>query len=184
MTVIRAVPERAAFVSYLTARLPGAVVVWDRTRNALDTFVEACRAAGRAGALHVEDDVMLTAGFPAKAGGVIAGRPDSVVQFFSMRAADLTAGSREEPGRTFLMGQCFYLPPGVSAEVAAFAAGWGRRDEHPTGLDLMVADYLKETRRRYWLSVPSLVQHRSGRSAIDPRRSSARQSPTFTDPDE
>jgi len=171
-------------VEYLASRVPAARVVWDATGNALETFVEACRWADEGPALHMEEDVILTKGFVAKANAAIGARPGQAIQFFSMRAADLAVGSREEPGRTFLMGQCFYLPAGISAAMAKYAGGWPGREKHPTGLDTMVADYLKAFGLRYWIHVPSLVQHRAGKSAIDPRRSSSRQSKTFHDPDE
>ncbi len=45
----------------------------------------------------------------------------------------------------------------------------------------MVADFLKERHMRYYIHVPSLVEHRIGKSLIDPRRSSRRQSLTFRD---
>lgn len=48
-----------------------------------------------------------------------------------------------------------------------------------SGLDLMVADWLKGRREKYWIHVPSLVQHRTLPSLIDSRRSTKRQSQTF-----
>jgi hypothetical protein len=55
-------------------------------------------------------------------------------------------------------------------------------EDHPNGTDQMVCDFLKSRREKYWLHVPSLVDHRIAVSMIDPRRSSKRQSLTFTDP--
>lgn len=179
--LIRACRERQEFVDYLLERIPGAVVIYDTNRNAMDTFRAALAAAGDGPAVHMEDDIILTRRFTEKVEAAIAERPHMPIQFFSMRKADLTVGSREEPGRTFLMGQCFYLPAGMSRELLAYR--WPRLREHPTGLDLMVADFMRERRMRYWLHVPSLVQHRRGKSLIDPRRSSYRQSFTFEEPD-
>lgn len=82
-----------------------------------------------------------------------------------------------------MYGQCFFLPEGMSASLLEYAKSWKRLQEHPTGLDLMVADFLKENLIRYWLHVPSLVQHRVTVSMISPRRSKYRQSLTFEAPD-
>lgn len=180
--VIRTCPGRERFVEYLLRRLPKAVVVRDQTRNAMDTFREALRVVGQCAAVHMEDDVILTNRFVEK---LMSGIGDgmSVVQFFSLRKSDLEFGTRLEPGRTFLMGQCFYLPSGMSADILAFSREWPGLDKHPTGLDTMVGDFLRSRKVRYRLHVPSLVQHRNCRSAINPRRSSSRQSPSFEDAD-
>jgi hypothetical protein len=180
--VIRACAGREAFVEYLLKRLPQAVVVRDTTRNAMETFRAALAAVGDGPAVHMEDDVVLTRRFAEKVRAGI-GHGARVVQFFSIRKSDLTLGTRMEPGRTFLMGQCFYLPAGMSAEILDFSRDWRGLAKHPTGLDTMVGDFLKTRKLKYVLSVPSLVQHRNCKSAIDPRRSSSRQSPTFENPD-
>lgn len=185
ITIIRAVlPERQDYVDYLTARLPSAIVVRDRRRDAMDTFLRALEAAGAGAALHLEDDVILTRDFAAKHAAVIDEHGALPAQFFSLPRKRDVIGSRLEPGRTFCMGQCFYLPPGMSRELLDYAATWPRRDVHPTGLDLLVADFLSARRLRYWLHLPSLVQHREVPSLIDPRRSKARQSASFVDPDD
>lgn len=177
--IVRAVraPEREGYHAYLRDRLPGATWVFDERRDAMDTFLRALAAAGVGGALHVEDDVVLADRFAERVGLEVAARPGTVVQFFSMRGADLTIGSRFD--RNFMMGQCFWLPCGYSREIAAYSSGWPRRAEHPTGLDVMVGDWLKSRREPYWIVVPNLVDHRVGPSTIDRRRSSRRVSKTF-----
>lgn len=179
-TIIRAVQtEPRASNARRLAEQTGGTVIWDITRNALDTFLTALGCAGTGPALHLEDDITLTAGFVGKVADVVAEHSSELVQFYSDRAADLTVGSRREPGRTFIMAQCFYLPAGMSAEVLGYAPRWGRRGERPADLDLMVADFLRDTDRSYWVHVPSLVQHQQWRSVVNPRRSSARTSRTF-----
>lgn len=180
--IVRAVPARMEYVRYLKARLPDLEVVWDRGHDATGTFLRALGydMAGGEGALHLEEDIELTTGFVQKVEDVLAEHGDHLVQFFSCRdTKDLTVGSRWD--RDFLMAQCFWLPPGYAAEIRAYSARWPKHEEHPNGLDLMVGDWLRERRERYWLHVPSLVQHRRGPSMLGPR-SSARQSATFTDP--
>lgn len=179
--IIRTCRGREVFLEYLMCRLPEARVAVDTTQNAMDTFRLACRIAGDGEAVHMEDDVILARGFTDKLMEAIAERRDVPIQFFSMRKADKTIGSRYD--RSFLMGQCFYLPAGMSAKVLEYSQSWGRIGEHPTGLDTMVGDYLKANRIRHWIHVPSLVQHRQCESMIDRRRSKFRQSQTFCNPD-
>lgn len=180
--IIRACRERQTWVDYLLDRLPGAVVVYDTTRNAMDTFFEALQVAEGRPVIHMEDDALLARRFGPKAESVIGEHPDTAIQFFSMRKKDIEVGSRWEPGRTFLAGVCFYLPAGMSNRLLRY--DWPRKVEHPTGLDLMIADLLREGKEKYWLQVPNLAQHRFGRSLIDGRRSRYRQSLTFEEPDE
>jgi hypothetical protein len=174
-------PDRADLAHELALDLGGRII-WDQKRDSVDTFLRAITAQPDRGVLHLEDDVQPTTDLLGKARAVIDSDPEEVVQFYSNRAADLTVGSRREPGRTFLMTQCFYLPPDLGPAIAAFCPGWlqskeGR--EHPTEYDRMMAAYLQSQRMTYWLSVPSLVQHHRWRSAINPRRTSVRQSRTF-----
>lgn len=178
--IIRAVPERAEFIDYLKGHLPQARWCMDQTRNAFDTFASALAMAGDSACVHMEEDAILTVGFQEKVDAEIALRPDRVIQFFSMRGADLTEGSRWD--RSFLAAVCFYLPAGYSRSLLDYAKTWAGRSQHPTGLDLTVSDFLRARKEPYWITCPSLVQHRVARSVIDSRRSSKRQSKTFRDP--
>jgi hypothetical protein len=178
--IIRTCPGREMYRDALLSVLPDATIVADKTTNAMDTFLSAMEAAGPDAALHLEDDILLASNFRPRVEGVIGGRPGDVIQFFSRRSADVTVGSRWEPGRTFLMNQCFYLPAGYSADLREFARLWERYSQHPTGYDILMQDWLRARRERYWLHVPSLVQHRDCVSAINPRRSRSRQSATFS----
>lgn len=179
--IVKAMPSRQEHVDYLLARIPDLEVCWDQRRDAWDTYIRGLALAGAEASVQLEDDIVLTRNFRTKLEGVIAQRPDALIQFFSMRKADLTVGSRWERGGTFAMNQCTYYPAGMGPEIMAFAETWPRRAEHPTGYDLMLADFLKARRLKYWLHVPSLVDHRVARSLIDGRRSSKRQSLTFVD---
>ena len=181
--IIRAVPwDPGRMQNALTlARQIRAEVVWDRAHECYATFRDGLRAAGDDPAIHLEDDVLPTRDWRVKAEAAISERPDDVIQFFSMRKADREVGSRYEPGRTFMMTQCFYLPAGVSRELAEYAWSWSGRAEHPGGYDMAVAAFLSERRMRYWISVPSLVQHMPWKSVISTRHDRGhRQSKTFT----
>lgn len=180
--IVRSIPERQDCVDYLQRRIPGLEICQDRKRDAMDTFLRALEMAGNDPAVHLEDDIVLARDFTARVEQEISRLPGDVIQFFSMRAKDLTEGSRWD--RNFLMGQCFYLPAGWSLRVREFFGRWWplNRNENPTGLDLMVGDYLRSVRQSYWIHCPSLVDHRNRKSAINPRRSTKRQSKTFKDP--
>jgi hypothetical protein len=178
--IIRAVPERAEFIEYLKNHLPDAEWCMDKKRDAMDTFVRAMEMAGDDACLHMEEDIILTERFLAKVSVAVANHPDKVIQFFSMRKADCTLGSRYDS--SFIMGQCFYLPAGYSALIADYKQYWPDLKEHPTGVDMMVNDFLRVRKEKYWIHVPSLVEHRVTKSMIDPRRSSKRQSKTFVEP--
>jgi hypothetical protein len=165
------------YVEYLRERLPEIEFCFDQRCDAMDTFLRALAMAGNDPVVHMEDDIILTTGFRGKLISVTDTFPGCVVQFFSMRKDDLIIGSRWD--RNFIMGQCFYLPRGYSKDILRYSLNWPRRTEHPTGLDLMVNDFLRKRKEPYWLYVPSLVDHRVCKSQIDPRRSSRRQSRTF-----
>jgi len=177
-TIIRAVKERSQFVGYLKRRLPHAEFCFDENQNAMDTFYKSLRMAGNDPVIHMEDDIILTKNFVEKIESAISKRPDWVSQFFSMRKKDIEIGSRYD--NNFIMGQCFYLPAGYSKKILGYT--WEKLKEHPTGLDMMIGDFLKDIKKKYWIHVPSLVEHRICKSLINSRRSSKRQSKTFEDP--
>lgn len=166
-------------LSEYTSNIPNLEICRDTTRNAMDTFRKSLEMIGESASVNMEDDIILCKDFMEKIQKEIEKRPDDVIQFFSMRKDDLTIGSRYIPGRQFLMGQCFYLPKGMSKELLEYSKTWSRLKEHPTGLDTMIGDFLKEKKVKYWNVCPNLVDHKVCKSRIDPRRSSKRQSLTF-----
>lgn len=178
--IIRAIKDRKDYIEYLHTNLPYANWCFDQKHDAMDTFLRAMRLAGEKPTIHMEEDVLLTRDFMTKILTVISEHPNEVIQFFSMRKDDLTVGSRYD--RNYMMNQCFYLPAGYSRIIADYYNIWEGKKEHPTGTDTMISDFLKSRKEKYWLHVPSLVQHRECVSMIDKRRSSKRQSKTFVDP--
>lgn len=178
--IVKAMPERGAYVADLKQQIPDLQIVLDRKRDAMDTFARSLEAAGGDAAIHLEDDIVLTSNFLEKASRAVAERPDVVIQFFSMRKADLSVGSRWD--RNFLMNQCFYAPPGYSALIREYYDTWRTPENlaaHRAPTDVVMRDFFKSRREDYWIHVPSLVDHRIGKSVIDPRRSSKRQSLSF-----
>jgi hypothetical protein len=182
--IIRAVRERQDYINYLKEHLPDAEWCIDHDRHPMSNFLKALRMAGDGPAIHMEEDTLLAKDFRIRAESVIRYRPFDVVQFFSMRTADRDIGSRYDG--TFTGCLCFYLPLFLSAEIVDYHYNYPLRLDpdgsvHRSGYDLMVRSYLRKKRRRYWIEVPNLVDHRIGKSAIDSRRSSKRLSMTFTD---
>lgn len=177
--IIMGMQERMGFVNYLTDRLPHAEVCWDKIHCALDTFHRALEMAGDDPVIIMEDDIQITQNFVDKSEAVIAEHRDELIQFFSMRKADLDIGSRYD--NNYLMNQCFYLPSGHAKKIREFSLGWEEHKNHRAGTDSAVCAFLKSRKEKYWIHCPSLVNHRVAKSMIDPRRSSKRQSLTFTD---
>ena len=180
--IIKAVKERKDFIEYLKINLPSAEWCFDEKKCAFDTFLRALKMANNEPCLHLEEDILITKDFEKKAKKVITQKPFNLIQFFSMRKADVDKKSRWD--RNFLMNQCFYAPPNYSRLILEYYNTWSKvkLQEHPNGTDQMVCDFLKSRKEKYWISVPSLVQHRISVSMIDKRRGSTnRQSQTFVD---
>jgi hypothetical protein len=194
-TVITAVPSmRLEYTAYLRRLLPHAEWVFDQKQDSFDTFLRAMALPGDAPCVHLEDDVILTTGFIGLVEAAIAARPGEVQQFFSMRGDDKTIGSRWD--NNFIATLAWYVPAGWAPRLIAYypewLADWKLRDaakpqNPPTwlvGYDIFVRDFLKWQKQRYWIVCPNLVNHRIGKSAIDPRRSSTtRVSKTFRNPE-
>jgi hypothetical protein len=181
-TFIMAVPwvdERKNRAESLAKQTSGKIV-WDTDRHAFHTWRSVMKAVGDGPAIVIEDDVRLVSDWRNRIEAVIAEHRDEVVQFFSMRNADLTIGSRSEPGRTFMMNQCYYLPAGAAKALLDFTEEWNHPgQENPTGYDVAMAEWMKINKQRYWLHVPSLVDHEPWTSEINSRRPRNRQSLTF-----
>lgn len=180
--IMRTCDGREDYADYVKKHIPNLIVVKDDGQGPMKCFERALDVAEDDSAIHLEDDVILTKNFVSKIELIISEKKDMVCQFFTMRKDDLTKGSRVENGSNFISALCFYLPPKMSKGLKNYFLKWERLDEHPTGLDLTVADYLKHTKQKYYIHIPNLVDHRVGKSAIDSRRSTKRVSLTFQDP--
>jgi hypothetical protein len=173
------VPQRAVRAKGLMEQT-GGEVIWDRTQNIFETWCSVMSAAREDPVIVLEDDIYLCDEWREKVEHEIAARPDSVIQFFSMRGKDLTEGSRLEPGRTYLMNQCHYLPGGTASALLTHAQTWReRRPDDEDAVDWIVAEWLQQQNLKYWLHVPSLVQHEPWRSEVNTRRPRNRQSSSF-----
>lgn len=184
-------PKQAAKIRYImrtvgnvdlheyTEAIPTLEIARDRIHNAMDTFKLSLEMAGDDPCVHLEDDIILCDDFVRRVEAEIAKRPNDVIQFFSMRKDDLTVGSRYIRGGAFCMNQCYYIPPGMGTKLLAYMDVWDRYDEHPTGYDILMADFFKLNGIKYWNVCPNLVDHKVAKSRINARRSSKRQSFTF-----
>jgi len=179
--ILMCMKERQSFVDYLTQKIPDLELCYDQVRSARDTFERALSLAGNDQVVIMEDDIILTKDFQKKLELEISKRPWEVINFFSQRPTDLIKGSRHDS--RFSFNQCFYLPKGMAKGMLEFSSNWWgyTTGEHPTGYDMMMDDYLRENKKQHWIVVPSLVNHRSAKSMIDPRRSTKRQSKTFNE---
>lgn len=162
-----------------TSQIPNLEICKDTTKNAMDTFKKSLEMVGESASVNMEDDIILCKDFYNEIIKEIKKRPNDVIQFFSMRGDDLKVGSRYINGSLFMMNQCFYLPKGMSKELLEYMEEWSRYGEHPTGYDILMADFFKKNKIKYWNVCPNLVDHKVCKSRINVRRSSKRQSLTF-----
>jgi len=172
--------QRQYCIDYLKTNIPEAEFLID-IGTARESFCEALRLAGVDPVVIMEEDIWLTNNFKDKIEVVISDHQNEVVQFFSMRKDDVEIGSRYEPGRTFMMNQCTYFPSGYAKEILEYYKRWPDRDKYVSACDILIADFLKERKEKYFLHVPSLVNHRVGKSIINPRRPTNRQAKVFVD---
>lgn len=179
--ILTVLPERQEYYEYLKEKLPEAEFCFDTEKHAMKTFISALEMVGDDPAIFMEDDCILTENFVEKAEKAIQERPDEVIQFFSMRIDDFRLGSRYLEGSEYFSNCCFYLPKGVAKEILKFAPDWieANKEKNPTAMDYLVRDFLIENQLNYFNHVPSLVQHRIGKSSIDSTRPERRVSTTF-----
>lgn len=177
--IARFVDSRMDNLEVYKKEIPNVEVYIDRNRNPIGAFIEALKMAGDDACVQMEDDCILTSDFDRKINEEVAKHPDSVIQFFSMRSKDLTVGSRWD--NRYIMGQCTYYPNGKASQLVYYFKGslWEKHQHSVDGLDLLVDEFLKHNREKYWICVPNLVDHIVQKSVIDPRRSQKRVSKTF-----
>jgi len=177
--VARFVEERLGNLPEYQSQIPNISIYVDYERNPIGAFINALKIAGDKSCVMFEDDVLLCDNFIQKSNEAIANHPNSVIQFFSMRGKDTEIGSRWD--NNFIMAQCVYFPPNYARLVIEYFKGsiWDLNQHTANGLDLLIRDFLKSRKEKYWIECPNLVDHKIGKSVIDSRRSSKRISKTF-----
>jgi len=180
--ILRTCKGREEQANYVKKLIPSVEVSYDEGFGAMSNFLQSLEMAGSDAVVNLEDDIWITKNFETKINSIVAKKSNAVIQFFSMRKADLTVGSRWDAGRSYLMAQCTYFPEKISRGILAFSKKYENINHKSHPLDSMVADYLNKAKLKYWIHCPNLVDHRIGKSIIDPKRASTnRQSFTFTD---
>jgi hypothetical protein len=181
--IIRTCEQRPERIKIYNKYIPGLIEIFDTENNPMLNMKKALQYQINCNisSVQMEDDIELCNDFVKKCAIEIKKRPMELIQFFSMRKDDLVIGSRYIAGYNYLMNQCFYLP----LYIAKFALDCfdefeeKRTDNRIGGTDSLIQFTLKKYKLKYWNVVPNLVDHISGFSAIDKRRSSKRQSLTF-----
>lgn len=175
--IVQKVPQRN--VDHLLAAIPGLIVVEDRQRDPIACYIRCLEKAQGDAFVKLEDDVDLCSKFIDRINAAVSKHAGKkIMSFFSLRRISQTT---RYPGSAFSMFQCVYFPAGIAAEQIAYLTrgDWPKRNENPTSMDYLVKAFLRETKRDFLIWIPNLVQHRIGKSAIDPRRSQHRQSINF-----
>jgi hypothetical protein len=167
--VIQHVPGKRD-ISRLLDAFPSASVI-KCSGDPMDTFCRAMRATD-GGALFFEDDAILSSAIK----DVDRYCDDHCTTLFRRDFRD--PGVHWLPGSAWLFNVGFWCPAGMGGAVAEFAAIWPRREQHPTGFDLLIRDWLVLRRYRFRAVYPSMVQHAVGKSLLGPRAKD-RRSPTW-----
>jgi len=177
--IIKYMPQRKKYLDDIKKQIPEIEVIEDVISDHTETFLRSLQHAGDDPCVHMEDDVILCIDFKRRIISEIQKRPNQMIQFFSRRTKDQTLGSREDYGGNFLANLCVYYPKGYSKMIRDFYVVWEEKFIHPTGTDIMIADFLRLRKEKYYIVVPNLVDHAIDKSLIDKKRSSKRQSKTF-----
>ena len=161
-------------ISNLKEAIPNLKVCVDYNHDAMGNFLNSMRITENP-CIHLEDDIVLCDNFLQKVTDAVNQYPDYVINFFSLRKEDYEIGKPHfVNGARFMMNQCFYIPSKIGVKIADFYDRWERKKEHPTGCDIMIADFMRENKMKYLQWFPHLVNHQIGKSLINPKRSSKR----------
>ena len=180
---IQAIYGRWGQAKKLAEQLDGVIYV-DFCREPTKAFCGSLMTFGGKSHVHLEDDTNLCKGFKEHVRKAIHKHPDQVINFFNGMTKNPVREVAEKPGSTYLWAQCTYFPDWFASEFIEWCLD---NDYHPdpksrwSGLDESVAEFLKQTGRKYILWYPALVQHSIGVSAIDSRRPRRRVSVAFAD---
>lgn len=164
-----------------TRELKNFEVIEDIGYGAIPTFLK-CLCNDENDLLYLEDDVILCKDFENELEKVFSelGK-DNLIQLFSLKK--VITETTLMNGSTYCGNVGFFIPKKMRLElVKYFNEVWSKSQcfkDNPTAMDYLVRDFLKDNKYKYWLVVPNLIQHQEGKSVIDPRRSSKRQSLYF-----
>lgn len=161
-------------ISHIKKAIPNLVILVDYNRDAMGSFLTAISYTDKP-FVHLEDDIELCDNFVEKITEAIKLYPNQIINFFSLRKKDYELRKPyEELGSKFMMNQCNYFPSGFGKEIFEFYKTWDRKEEHPTGYDILMADWMKSKKLKYIQWFPHLVNHLECKSLINSKRSSKR----------
>lgn len=178
--IVRTVAFGNRDITPLKKAIPNLVVMTDYNHDAMGNFLNAMRYTDEP-SVHLEDDIELCDDFVEKIKEAVNMYPDKIINFFSLRKKDYQLQKPyEELGSKFMMNQCNYIPKGFASQIADYYKIWERKAEHPTGYDILMADWMKSKKMKYIQWFPHLVNHLECKSLINPKRSSKRTDKNFT----
>lgn len=161
-------------ISAIKSAIPGLKLCVDYNHDAMGNFLNSMLMTDGP-SVHIEDDIELCDDFVEKIKDAVSQYPDTIINFFSLRRKDYELKKPYfERGGSFMMNQCFYVPAGFGKQIVDFYKKWERKSEHPTGYDILMADWMKSKRMKYIQWFPHLVNHKVCKSLINPKRSSKR----------
>jgi hypothetical protein len=161
--------ERVKTLNAIVSVFPQALIV-ECDGNPMETFKRSIVDYAH---WHNEDDAVLAPDFIERAMMLEHAHRSIIINAFS-----ITNKYGSLPGSLFSSTVCIFFPNGYGSLISGYAETWKRIDEHPTGFDLMIRDWLISRREKFWLESPSLVQHAQCKSLLGPR-STKRISPSF-----
>lgn len=166
-------------ISHLKKAIDDLIVYVDYNHDAMGSFLNAITYT-EGPLVMLEDDIELCDNFVEKIKEAIMQYPNHIINFFSLRKKDYELKKPyEELGSKFMMNQCNYIPSGYGNQIAEFYKTWTRKMEHPTGYDILMADWMKSNKLKYIQWFPHLVNHIECKSLINPKRSSKRTDKLF-----
>lgn len=152
-------------------------------------LVTAALENGREWVMFVEDDAWPAPSFGTAAIGAIKhadAASAQAVSMFSRSKRDLEIVAAEPNGfrwqapSSFCGSLCVAVRAGTLVGMPAWAPSWYLdHPEHEHASDLLLGAWLSKRKARMLVRVPSLVQHRRGKSTLQ-NHNGARQSATFT----
>ena len=166
---IMACKEREDNINKMWSSLPeNAEPIWDTDHNACHTL---CRVLDSDEPMLVmEDDIELCKNFMDKAMKEIEGHPNSFVMFYSCKN-----GEKEEAwnkknwkpyNRPFVYTQAYYVPAWIGKKLSKFLETNDRANNHRWSVG--INQFLEQEWIDRYLVQPSLVQHISTESLLDP----------------
>lgn len=183
--IIQAVEERKNNVEVLTTKLPNAFVYWDLSRQGnYKTFVESLSMHENSDyTLRLQDDIVLPSNFagylPTMEDIMIKNNLD-ILSLFSLKRKFLdeqfSKGITISEYPNFLMMQAVIFSKNISSQLLKYSE-ISKTNKYD---DVLIRDFLKDTKQKAYVHLPSLVQHRIDiKSTFSSPASKTRQSNTF-----